>query len=171
MIPSTIMSIKLTIRPFRGHSSKSLVLHRSSLYRGATLIEILVAVVILSFGLLGIAAMQTRALQGNQSSLQRSQAIVLNNSLMDAMRIDKASVAGGSYNITKTCGAAGVSGVTLAKENLKDWLSTAESAIGSTACGIVACDLTNNVCEIQLIWDDSKAGGLAEQVVTITSRL
>lgn len=134
---------------------------------GTSLIEILVAVVILSFGLLGIAAMQTRALQGNQSSLQRSQAIIINNSLLDAMRFDRA----GTYTITETCGSSGVSTAGLAGSNLKDWLNAADQFIGPSSCGTVNCDPTNNTCNVTLKWDDSKAGGLTDQKVTITAKL
>ena len=41
---------------------------------GVGMIEVLIAIVILAFGLLGIAALQMTALRGSQSSLQRSQA-------------------------------------------------------------------------------------------------
>ncbi len=144
--------------------------HRDNQH-GATLVEILVAVVILSFGLLGIAAMQTRALQGNQSSLQRSQAIIVNNSLLDAMRIDRANVTSSKYEIASVCGASGVSDPGLAGANLRDWLSTATQSVGPTSCGTVKCDAGTFVCSVTLEWDDSKAGGLAGQKVTITTKL
>ena len=41
--------------------------------RGTSLIEILVAVVVLSTGLLGMVALQAKALRNNQSSLERSE--------------------------------------------------------------------------------------------------
>lgn len=44
---------------------------------GTTLIEILVTVVILAFGLLGIAAFQAKAQVGSMESYQRAQAVVL----------------------------------------------------------------------------------------------
>lgn len=139
--------------------------------RGATLIEILVAVIILSFGMLGIAAMQTRALQGNQSSLQRSQAIILNNSLIDAMRIDRNRAIAGDYNMVRTNGASSIGTGTLAKANLTDWLTVAETVIGNTTHGTVNCAALTQVCTVVLDWDDTKAGGLSDQSVTITAKL
>jgi type IV pilus assembly protein PilV len=139
--------------------------------QGATLVEILVAVIILSFGLLGIAAMQTRALQGNQSSLQRSQAIMLNNSLLDAMRIDKANMIAGKYQVTEVEDESGISEPGLPGVNLKDWIRTADQIVGSSSRGTVSCNLVNNVCSVTLKWDDSKAGGLSDQSVTITTKL
>jgi type IV pilus assembly protein PilV len=142
---------------------------------GATMIEILVAVLILSFGLLGMAALQTRALQGNQSSIQRSQAVMLANYMMDAMRIDAVSARSGNYNITNICGPSGVSGNTLSSNNIRDWLTTAQeniagSAAASPVCGSINCT-AGLVCTVRITWDDSKSGGLADQAVQIQSTL
>jgi type IV pilus assembly protein PilV len=141
---------------------------------GATLIEILVAVLILSFGLLGMAALQTRALQGNQSSVQRSQAIMLSHYLMDAMRVDRESAKGGDYNTDFVCGPDGITGTTLAKNNLRDWLGTAETSLGvaddTTTCGAVTCD-ADYLCTVSLRWDDSKAGGLSDQSIKVQSKI
>lgn len=155
-------------------NTNNMHLARSQRQRGATLIEILVAVLILSFGMLGMAALQTRALQGNQSSLQRSQAVMLCNYMLDAMRIDRANAQGGFYNISNVGGPSGISGTTLAKNNLRSWLTAARDNMnGSDASpvyGTVDCT-TAFVCTVQLKWDDSKSGGLADQVITVQARI
>ncbi len=142
--------------------------------QGATLIEILVSVLILSFGLLGMASLQTRALQGNQSSVQRSQAIMLAQFMMDAMRVDRESAKGGSYNTAYVCSPAGFTGITLAQNNMRDWIDSARGTMGvatdTTTCGAITCN-DSYICTVRLRWDDSKAGGLSEQVVEIQSRL
>jgi type IV pilus assembly protein PilV len=146
--------------------------------RGVTLIEILVTVLILSFGMLGMAALQTRALQGNQSSIQRSQAIMLSNYILDVMRVDRESAKGGEYNTGAggafVCGPDGVSGTTLARNTLKDWLGTMETSLGTTAdsttCGSVVCE-TDYVCTVKIKWDDSKAGGLADQTLEVQAKI
>jgi type IV pilus assembly protein PilV len=142
--------------------------------KGVTLIEVLVAVLLLSFGLLGMAALQTRALQGNQSSLQRSQAIMLTNYMMDAMRVDREEAKGGAYNIGLTCGPSGISGSTLAKNNLRDWLTTSQTSLSvatdTAICGTVSCD-ANFFCKVSIQWDDSKAGGVGNQTLAIESKL
>lgn len=53
---------------------------------GFSLVEVLVAVLILSFGLLGLAALQIGSLRHNQSSHQRGQAILIAYELADRMR-------------------------------------------------------------------------------------
>jgi len=50
---------------------------------GFTLIEILIAVVILSIGLLGMAGIQIKGLRGTSSSSQRSQAALLANDIAE----------------------------------------------------------------------------------------
>jgi type IV pilus assembly protein PilV len=143
--------------------------------KGVSLIEILIAVLILSFGLLGMAALQTRALQGNQSSLQRSQAVMLNASIIDAMRIDRDTASIGSYNITRVCGPEGIgTGGTLVKNNQIAWLTAARDNMGGSAaspvCGSINCN-ASFVCTVSLEWDDSKAGGLSAQTAVLTGRL
>jgi type IV pilus assembly protein PilV len=53
---------------------------------GATLIEVLIAVLILSVGMLGMASLQTRAMQFSQSAYYQSQTGVLAQDLFDRMR-------------------------------------------------------------------------------------
>ena len=70
--------------------------------RGFTLIEVLVATVILSFGLLGLAAMQISSLRHNQSSYQRGQATQIGYELADLMRANRDAAIAGNYNIDGT---------------------------------------------------------------------
>jgi type IV pilus assembly protein PilV len=143
--------------------------------QGATLIEVLVAVLILSFGLLGMAALQTRALQGSQSSAQRSQASMLGHYMMDAMRIDRESAKAGNYNMNFICDPNTISGNSLNANNRKDWLSTARTSLGvsadSTTCGKITCN-DSYVCKVEVQWDDSRvSGGLGTQTIVIESKI
>lgn len=152
--------------------------HMNSLKRnqsGATLIEVLVAVLILSFGMLGMSALQIRALQGNQSSVQRSQAIMLNYYIMDSMRVDRENAKGGAYNTGSAfvCGSVGISGTGLPKDTLRTWLDAMDSALGSSSgdtCGSVSCD-GDYKCTVKVKWDDGKAGGAGDQTSELISVL
>ncbi len=70
---------------------------------GFTLLEVLVAVVVLGVGMLGVAALQVNALKSNQSSLQRTQAVTMIYYMLDAMRANRADAANELYDMGKTC--------------------------------------------------------------------
>ena len=50
-----------------------------------SLLEVLIAVLVLAIGLLGIAALQATALRNSQSSLERNQAVIASYTIADAM--------------------------------------------------------------------------------------
>ena len=56
---------------------------------GFTLVEILVAIVVLSFGVLGVVGMQAAALQSNRAARNQSTAVALGRELADIMRGNK----------------------------------------------------------------------------------
>ena len=72
---------------------------------GLSLIEILVSVVILGIGLLGVAAMQSLALRGGQSSLEASQAVM--QDLASTRRFHPVAMAGGMSTRSASAGATG----------------------------------------------------------------
>lgn len=68
--------------------------------RGFTLIEVLVTVVLISVGLLGVAALQLTTLRANQESYARSQAGVLAADILDRMRANPLAFRAGAYDVT-----------------------------------------------------------------------
>jgi type IV pilus assembly protein PilV len=95
--------------------------HKTSFGRrsqGFTLIEALVALVVLSIGLLGVAALQLTSLRSNHGSAMRSQATFLAYDIIDRMRANRGPALGGSYDIAM--GANGTTG-TLAGDDLIAW--------------------------------------------------
>lgn len=138
---------------------------------GVGLLEVLIAVLILSLGLLGLAGLQARALQQNQSSLMRSQAVALSYSILDALRLDRENAVAGSYNLAQTCVAPAANG-TLPGDTLNRWMTDLQARLGqaATTCGFIGC-ANNGICTIRIRWDDSKAGGSATEEYEIRSRL
>ena len=67
---------------------------------GFTLIEIMVALLIFSIGLLGLAMLQATGLKFNTDSYARTQATILAYDLIDRMRANVAGVKAGNYCIT-----------------------------------------------------------------------
>lgn len=59
---------------------------RPGLLKGATLIEVMVALVVMSIGLLGLASLQLSGVKTNNNSEKRTQAAILSNDLVERMR-------------------------------------------------------------------------------------
>lgn len=75
------------------------VMQRTS-QRGATLVEALIAIVILAIGLLGMAGMTAASIQHNQTSRMRGTGVLLVNDLAERARINAAGFDGGGYDRT-----------------------------------------------------------------------
>ncbi|MBI5462892.1 MAG: type IV pilus modification protein PilV [Gammaproteobacteria bacterium] len=69
-----------------------------SLQRGFTLLEVLIAVVVLSIGLLGVAGLQAFGLRNNQDAYMRSQATILATDIAERMRANMTGVEAGTYD-------------------------------------------------------------------------
>lgn len=82
--------------------------------RGVSLIEVLIAVLVLSIGLLGLAGLQATALQANQGAHLRSQAVNLAYDMSDRMRANRARALSGAYDDVAPEQADCEPGVTLA---------------------------------------------------------
>lgn len=65
---------------------------------GFTLIEVLIAVLVLSLGLLGMAGLQATSLKNNNAAATRGQATLLAYDMVDRMRANKAAALAGSYD-------------------------------------------------------------------------
>ena len=148
-----------------GSISNKAVLHRPAATRiggrgaqGMSLIEVLVSVMVLGVGLLGIAAMQSIALRGGQGSLESSQAVMATNSIIEAMRANRANAAAYVYDGTTSCGSTPAAGTTLASSDLNYWVSSLKTTIGSatSTCGKIV-SLGGNNYRVTVQWDDSRA--------------
>ncbi len=67
---------------------------------GFTIIEVLVAMVILSIGVLGLGILQLTALQNTQGGHLRAQASILAYDIIDSMRANIPALTDGNYRIT-----------------------------------------------------------------------
>ncbi len=118
--------------------------------RGFSMIEVLVAFLVLSVGLMGLGAMQIKAVQFNQSAYQRSQAVVAANMMLDLIRLNADSIAG--YNISFDSVITGNS-LTQTQRDLWVWTSFLAGSLPNGA-GSIACNPTSRVCSVQVRWSD-----------------
>jgi len=95
--------------------------------KGVSLIEVLVAAVIIAIGLLGLAGLQTRSLQMNQSAHYRSQANYYAYQMVDAMRMNKEAAEAGKYDIAMGNGPP--SSTSVPKEALHNWKKGIRAAL------------------------------------------
>jgi type IV pilus assembly protein PilV len=99
---------------------------------GVGLIEVLVAVLVLTIGILGMVALQTKALQFTQESVYTSQALMMAYEMTDRMRANKGSqidylVDYGSNVIANTdCESSDCSPSQMAKFDAAAWKSAIE---------------------------------------------
>lgn len=147
--------------------------HAPSRQRGISLIEVLVSVVVLGIGLLGVAAMQSIALRGGQSSLESSQAVIQTTSILESMRTNAANA--GAYNTADwVCAVATPgTGATLAQVDMSTWVGSLKATMGtagdSTTCGrVTGCP---DACVIGVRWNDERAGGEAQRTIETRSAI
>lgn len=140
---------------------------------GISLIEVLVSVVVLGVGLLGVAAMQSVALRGGQSSLESSQAVMQTNAIVEAMRANRDNAA--AYNTAGMVCTVSAGGATLAARDVNAWITDLKTTIGgsatgdTTTCGgITGCPLN---CEITVRWNDQRAGGSSVREIATRARI
>jgi type IV pilus assembly protein PilV len=131
---------------------------------GITLIEILVALLILSIGLLGLANLQAVGLRANHNAYLRSQATFLAYDIVDRMRANRPPALSGSYDIALDDTPAG-SGVPA--NDLDEWKTLLAGRLPS---GDGLIDVTDGVVTVVVEWDDSRGEDTPIQM-TITSEL
>ena len=139
---------------------------------GVGLIEVLIAVLVLSIGFLGIAALQARSLSTNNSAMSRTQAVIASYSILDAMRADRTNALAGVYNQTVTANNCPTLGSGLSSDQLSVWCTELENALGGASAsttGNVTCLATGD-CTIIIQFDDSRAGPGGSNVQKVITR-
>lgn len=137
--------------------------------RGTSLIEVLVAVLVLAIGLLGIAALQSLTLKNTQSASERTAAIIQSYAILDMMRANRDDALAGRYNEGYRCSPPGDTSTRINADRAL-WIAQLQQSVGATACARVACNA--NDCLVAIRWNDERAtGGEAEQVIETRTRL
>ncbi len=151
---------------------------------GFTLIEVLISILVLSFGLLGLAGLQALGLKNNVSAYHRGQATQLAYDMADRIRanIEEAkksntsiynTLAASSANVQNSCKAApGCTTSELAQNDLYEWnesikilpsgsgqINLADQSVTIKPAGATPAVKTKvTVCTIIITWDDDRNG-------------
>ena len=126
--------------------------------RGFSLVEVLVALLVLSIGLLGLAALQTTSLQYNTGSYFRTQATFLAYDIIDRMRANSTAIAnsdGNGYDqptssavsISVNCDTSSCTSAELATYDVRKWYDRAVATLPNATATppTIQIDSSNNV--------------------------
>lgn len=133
---------------------------------GVSMIEVLVAIIILSIGLLGMAGLQTAGLAHNQSASFRSTASVMAYGILDSMRANRIEAGAGSYN--HLLEDAAPAGDTISGQDVSNWLDELALRLPE-GLGSIDVDADNKVT-VLIQWDDSRGAAVPQQFA-MTTRL
>lgn len=112
--------------------------------RGFTLIEALVALVVLSIGMLGIAGLYLESLRSGRVTILRSQAVTLASDLADRIRSNRGGAAAyddavsgaGALSADCTDGGVGCTPEEMAANDKAEWLAAIAAALPSGAATV-----------------------------------
>jgi type IV pilus assembly protein PilV len=131
--------------------------------QGLTLVEVLVALLVLSIGLLGIAALQLTGLRENTSALRHSQATWIAYEMADRMRANRVGIETDAYDSVTTVGAtsatcgsgASCSASDIATFDTFEWAQMVQQLPGGVG---TVTDLGGERFAVRVMWDDRGDG-------------
>lgn len=146
---------------------------------GYTLLEVLIALLVFSIGLLGLAAMLVSAVKGNHQAYHHSQAVYVAEAMADGMSANLSAVGDGDYNTGGLIDTHGGSACTvcapeqIAARDLGNWVDMANSRLPN---GMIGINCTNRaivtvpvaasyqgVCTINVAWDETGDVGQSQE--------
>lgn len=142
--------------------------------RGFTLLEVLIALLVISIGLLGVAALQISSLRNNLSAEHLGQATQLAYSMADRMRVNafyvKSTANGGVY-ISKlpkdatqkaACTSTGCPPAVMAENDLFEWNQNTEKVLPGGVGSITRTgDSSTAVYTVSVQWLDASGSNRA----------
>ncbi|OOG40639.1 type IV pilus modification protein PilV [Rhodanobacter sp. C05] len=158
--------------------------------RGVSLIEVMMAVLIFSIGLLGLAGLMIMATRSNVAGYQFTQVSYLAHNMADRMSANPIGVWNGSYNsaaypvsTTQDC-SAGCTPALLAAYDQQMWSSQLKTFLPPGAAAVIACTSTGvsfdpvgggqvdkrppygGTCAMRITWNERNTGDQTAQSAT-----
>lgn len=129
--------------------------------RGFTLLEVLIALLILAFGLLGFALLQTMNLRFTQSANHRTQATNLAYDLLDQIRANRlqapeyTAITPGSFGGVsgKNCTPLAIATVT---DNITRWRCQVVATLGVGSNATVNYTPADGMVSVRVTWGDQR---------------
>ncbi len=158
--------------------------HRLPYQQGASLIEVLVSILVIAFGVLAMAAVQSNTMKYHKTSEFRATANLLASDLADRMRANQAgAIANGyrwattdyntpptsppkssTFGTVKSGALTPCSANALATNDRADWQTRLQLSLPQASGLISAYDTTTNTIELWVAWSDpGEAANLDQQ--------
>jgi len=167
--------------------------HNAMKQRGISLLEVMIALLVLGVGVLGVMALQATALKNTDSSAWSSQATIQIYGMFDLLRLNRDQSGAVDPDLLTPSNNNGWAKGTLSPDqrddstlgSLDDWLSSLKETVNINAEGKVQCVKQDrktprpigasfqfiNLCTVGIRWDDSRAGGDKDRIIEITMPL
>jgi type IV pilus assembly protein PilV len=147
------------------------IAHKQRCMRGVSIVEVLVALVIISVGMLGIAGLYLSSLQASRSANLRMHAVNLATDMADHVRANKRGLANYKATATQTgtahdCATVTCSPKDIAENDIYVWKQAISAALPANANGTLTytdVPVTDpkrpppDICEIQITWREAGA--------------
>ena len=127
---------------------------------GFTLLEVLVAALVLAIGLLGMSALMLSSLVFNHGASLRGQAVVSAYDMIDRLRANRAAAEDNAYDIAMADDAPSESSAStsIVQFDLRAWLTELDIRLpqgdGSVACVV-------DLCTVSIQWIDKKGADIS----------
>ena len=134
--------------------------HRRALQSGATLIEVLVSILVFSFGILGAVALQAAAIKMSTDAQQRAEATFLADQLLARMLIaDPATASTFAHHPdgTTTCAPTGAAST---NPIMTEWLSEVTATfprVSADAQQVIVSGTPANEVTVKLCWKNGES--------------
>ncbi len=127
---------------------------------GFSLLEVLMALIVTSIGILGLASMQLLALKQNYNAQVRAEVVQISHAIIESMRANRAAALAGEYDIGYA-DPSPAAGVSMAARDLVYWRQRIGAALPAGE-GAIDVDAVAGTATISLRWDDARGLGGAE---------
>jgi type IV pilus assembly protein PilV len=129
---------------------------------GVGLIEVLIALLVLSIGMLGMAGLQMWSLKSNQGAMERGMAVMQTHTIVDAMRAARTTAIKRGFDIEFDQAVGDLKDRTaFAIASLTAWRTTLANNLGEGATGRIHCDGAS--CDISIRWQDRTAQATGDE--------
>jgi type IV pilus assembly protein PilV len=156
-IGTAIMLAKKTSNPLRGGAA------------GFSLVEVLIALIIMSVGMLGIAGLYVHSMQAGRTSLFRHHAVTLAGDVADRIRANPlggAAYAGAGADNDCVAGGIDCSAPEMAAHDVSLWLEQADATLpDGTVAVVYDDDLVPSTYQVTVTWSEP---GIENQTYVIS---